>query len=89
MKLIWGYPGLIDGWGEVLTPFYYDEKYLAMIGRSGWNYTDIPPQRPHQYWKSYQEAENMYAIARLIGIYNVTRDTKDSLGMVQLYDIEG
>ena len=89
MKMIWGYPGLIDGYGEDLVIFYHDDFFLSRVNRSGVVFTDIPNPRPHQYWKSPQEAEVMYLIANDVGIYDVTRENMNDIGLVQLYDIEG
>ena len=48
MKLIWGFPGLGDGYGNETTQFYKRNDYLALIGKTVDDYTDVLEPRPHQ-----------------------------------------
>ena len=48
MKLIWGFPGAVDGYGNETTECYKRNDYLALIGKTLDDYTDIPEERPSQ-----------------------------------------
>ena len=48
MKLIWGFPGSADGYGNETIQFYKNNDYLALIGKTVDDYTDIPEKRPFQ-----------------------------------------
>ena len=45
--MIWGLPGMCDGYGLELADFYHLDEYLAYINLTYADYTDIPEERPH------------------------------------------
>ena len=89
MKLIWGFPGYTDGYGTNLITMECNQHYLSSIGFNVSYYSHKPGEEPALYKPSDHQLENLYKIASLTGIYGITRAQKDSLGLVQLYDLDG
>ena len=44
--MIWGLPGMCDGYGFELADFIHLDEYLAYINLTYADYTDIPEERP-------------------------------------------
>jgi len=78
MKMIWGFPGMCDGYGLELADFYHLDEYLAYINLTYADYTDIPEERPHPFWKSPQEIANTFAIVEEMGIHGITEAEMDA-----------
>ena len=46
--MIWGVPGMCDGYGFELADFIHLDEYLAYINLTYADYTDIPEERPSE-----------------------------------------
>ena len=84
--MIWGLPGINDGYGFELEALFHLDEYLALIGKTYAEYTDIPEVRPH----AVSTSTNMYPfiIAKIYSETNlyITNSLKNrEVYLMQLY----